>query len=151
MRKSTLFAVDAVALIAFALASLPNASGIDAHEWIGLAVPAAFIAHVAANAARAARLARVTDAGSFVRRATLAIDAFAVAACMTCAVSGLMISGSVLQSLGLYASGYYFWNPLHAVSAKVLLSLLLVHLALHGREIAQRFKLDRKDGSHADA
>ena len=44
-------------------------------------------------------------------------------------VSGLLISGAILPAFGLYADGYYFWDPLHAASAKVLLALLLIHLA----------------------
>ena len=50
-----------------------------------------------------------------------------------CVTSGVMVSGAVLPTLGLYAEGYYFWNPLHAVSAKVLLALLLIHLFINVR------------------
>ena len=50
---------------------------------------------------------------------------------MTVMVSGLGISGTVLAVFGLYADGYYFWDPLHAIAAKVLLALLLVHVAVH--------------------
>lgn len=47
-----------------------------------------------------------------------------------CVVSGIMVSGALLPSLGLYATGYYFWDPVHALSAKVLLAALLVHIVL---------------------
>ena len=47
-----------------------------------------------------------------------------------CVVSGAMVSGTLLPSLGFYATGYYFWGPLHALSAKVLLAALLVHVVL---------------------
>ena len=47
-----------------------------------------------------------------------------------CVVSGAMVSGTLLPSLGFYATGYYFWGPLHALSAKVLLAALLVHIVL---------------------
>ena len=43
-----------------------------------------------------------------------------------CVVSGVMVSGAALPSLGLYATGYSFWDPLHAVAAKVLLAALIV-------------------------
>ena len=46
-------------------------------------------------------------------------------------VSGIMVSGAVLPALGLYADGYYFWDPLHAIAAKALLALLLVHVVVH--------------------
>ncbi|MDO4289622.1 MAG: hypothetical protein Q4C41_00135 [Eggerthellaceae bacterium] len=47
-----------------------------------------------------------------------------------------MVSGAVLPAFGLYATGYFFWNPLHAASAKVLLALLLIHVAVNVRRIA---------------
>ena len=51
-----------------------------------------------------------------------------LAALAFCVVSGIMVSGALLPSLGLYATGYYFWDPVHALSAKVLLAALLVHI-----------------------
>ncbi|MFR7404532.1 MAG: DUF4405 domain-containing protein [Coriobacteriaceae bacterium] len=53
-----------------------------------------------------------------------------LAALAFCVVSGIMVSGALLPSLGLYATGYYFWDPVHALSAKVLLAALLVHIVL---------------------
>ena len=50
------------------------------------------------------------------------------------------VSGAVLPALGLYADGYYFWDPLHAIAAKALLALLLVHVVAHWRWLAGFFK-----------
>ena len=63
-----------------------------------------------------------------------------VAAFMTVTVSGIMVSGAVLPALGLYADGYYFWDPLHAIAAKALLALLLVHVVAHWRWLVGFFK-----------
>ncbi|MEI3231991.1 MAG: DUF4405 domain-containing protein [Gordonibacter pamelaeae] len=68
---------------------------------------------------------------------------------MVCVVSGVLVSGAVLPALGYYAQGYYFWDPLHAVSAKVLLALLLVHVVVHARWF-MRFAMRGKDTEHAD-
>ena len=38
--------------------------------------------------------------------------------------------GDAAAFFGFYATGYYFWGPLHALSAKVLLAALLVHIVL---------------------
>ena len=67
---------------------------------------------------------------------------------MACAVSGLMVSGAVLPFFGLYAEGYYFWGPLHAVSAKLLLALLLVHVVAHWRWVASFLK--KKGPEHGE-
>ncbi len=57
-----------------------------------------------------------------------------------------MVSGAVLQAFGLYAPGYYFWDPLHAVAAKVALTLLLVHVVVHARWIVRMVRKGKGDG-----
>ena len=52
---------------------------------------------------------------------------------------------AVLPALGLYARGYFFWDPLHAASAKVLLALLLVHLALNASAVVRAVRARRCD------
>ena len=61
-----------------------------------------------------------------------------------CVVSGLMISGSVLPFFGYYATGYYFWSPLHAATATVLLAVLLVHAALNAGRVKSFLSTDDK-------
>lgn len=126
--------IDAVALVAYVIVSLPSLTGVAPHEWLGLAVAVVLIVHLAqhlghvvSSARRAASPgpARAVRAGRAVLAVLLGI---ALAVCVT---SGVMVSGAVLPAFGLYAEGYYFWNPLHAVSAKVLLALLLIHLFLN--------------------
>nr|WP_236643369.1 DUF4405 domain-containing protein [Enterorhabdus sp. P55] len=128
--------IDAVALVAYVIVSLPSLTGVAPHEWLGLAVAVVLIVHLAqhlghvvSSVRRAASPgpARAVRAGRAVLAVLLGI---ALAVCVT---SGVMVSGAVLPTLGLYAEGYYFWNPLHAVSAKVLLALLLIHLFINVR------------------
>lgn len=59
---------------------------------------------------------------------------------MTVTVSGLGVSGTVLHAFGLYVDGYFVWAPLHAIAAKVLLALLLVHVAVHAAPLYNRLK-----------
>jgi hypothetical protein len=63
---------------------------------------------------------------------------------MVVTVSGLMVSRHILPLFGLVAPGYFFWNPLHSISAKVLLALLLVHIVSHWRWLASLFGRHRK-------
>ena len=81
---------------------------------------------------------------SAARVARWALDALIAAALAVCAVSGVMVSGAVLPAFGLYAEGYFFWDPLHAASAKALLALLLVHVAVHWKWLARLFGKERK-------
>ena len=73
------------------------------------------------------------------------MDALIVVGFMVATVSGLMVSGTVLQVLGLYAPGYFFWDPLHAIAAKLLLALLVVHVAVHARWIVRMARKGKGD------
>ena len=79
------------------------------------------------------------------RHGRLALDALIVVALAVVFVSGVMVSGAVLPTFGLYAQGYYFWDPLHAVSAKVLLALLLIHVAINITRAVRLWKRGERD------
>ncbi len=126
--------LDGAALVLYALAALPAFTGIAAHEWLSLAAIAVLLAHCVAGLGGVA-------GGGLLRRspswtAHLALDGLILVVLAVCATSGIMVSGAALPALGLHATGYFFWDPLHAVSAKALLALLLVHVALHAGWVA---------------
>lgn len=156
-------AMDAIAFILCVASFVPQATGVAAHEWLGLVASAVFLAHVAMHVKfsrrgkdrrRDNRAPDVPDGGAMtapvrmaldksfgspfgrLRAANLVIDAALFVVLAVVAVSGLGVSGAVLPTFGLYADGYCLWNPLHAAAAKVLLALLIVHLTLHVRFVA---------------
>lgn len=121
--------VDVLALALYIVVSLPALTGVGLHEWLGLGVGLVLLVHGAQHADFVARLLSGRRSLRAAGRALL--DAALVIAVVVVMLSGLMESGAVLLSFGLYAEGYYFWGPLHAASAKVLLALLVVHGALN--------------------
>ncbi|MFQ7670277.1 MAG: DUF4405 domain-containing protein, partial [Eggerthella lenta] len=136
-----LLAVDAACLLVYLVAASPALTGIGIHEWLGLGVLVVFFAHAAMHVDWAVEAVRSAFARpSWARTGNLALDLLIVAAFMMVTVSGIMVSGAVLPALGLYADGYYFWDPLHAIAAKALLALLLVHVVAHWRWLAGFFK-----------
>ncbi len=112
---------DAAVLAVYLLAANPLVTGIPLHEFLGLGAFAVMAAHIVASGAGLA---------GHGRPGRIALNAVLILSLSACAVSGVMVSGTVLPALGLYAEGYHFWDPLHALAAKVLLAALLVHLAL---------------------
>ena len=84
------------------------------------------------------------------RLGKLAFDVLVLVTLVVVLFSGLMVSGAVLPALGLYADGYYFWDPLHAISAKALTAMLLVHVVVHGRWLLRFFRKERPAGSAND-
>ena len=132
MDRKRLFAVDAVALAVYLVVATPALTGVAVHEWLGIGVFVVFFVHAVQHAGWVADTVRTAlSSPAPARVANLALDALVLAAFMVVTVSGLLISGAVLPALGLYADGYYFWDPLHAISAKALLALLLVHVVVH--------------------
>lgn len=133
--------IDIAALVVYALAANPALTGIGAHEWMGLGVLLIVVVHVSLHGDWVVdALREVVRAPACRRSANLVLDMLLMIACMACIVSGLMMSGAVLPAFGYYADGYYFWDPLHALSAKVFLALLLTHLAVHARWVMRCFK-----------
>lgn len=133
-------AIDAAALAVYLVAANPALTGIAVHEWLGLGVFLVFLVHCAVHAGWVASIAKGARVSSWGARANLVLDALILVAFMAVTVSGLLVSGAVLPAFGLYAEGYYFWGPLHSISAKALLALLLVHVVVHWKWICNFVK-----------
>lgn len=118
-RNRALF--DVAVLVVYLVAADPLLTGVPVHEFIGLGAFVVMGAHIAASGDGLAGRGRA-------RR--LALNIVLLVALAACVVSGVMVSGAALPSLGLYPTGYSFWDPLHAVAAKVLLAALIVHVVV---------------------
>ena len=126
--------VDVVALVVYLVVANPVLTGIGIHEWLGLGVLAVFFVHFLLHADWVVEVLRgAFSHPSWSRTGNLVLDLLIVLTFVAVVVSGVMVSGAILPTFGLYANGYYFWDPLHAVSAKLLLALLLVHVAVHAK------------------
>lgn len=139
MRRGTIMFYAAM-FAAYAVAANPVVTGIAIHEYAGLGVLFVFFAHVALYIDRVVAYMKSARSASRANTGIMLLDAALVFVLMACVVSGVMVSGTVLPTLGLYATGFYFWDPLHAVSAKLLLALLLVHVALRGPVLVRMAK-----------
>lgn len=152
MPKKRKAVLDAVAAVFFAVAVLPQLTGIAAHEWLGIVALVALFAHLAARLDALAGLCRAAARRSFLALARVALDAALFLTRAVCAVSGALVSATVLPAFGLFAPGYFVWDPLHAASAKVLLALVLVHAVSHAGKLTGFLKTQRfKGGTARDA
>lgn len=128
MNKWIIF--DIAMLIVYLVAAFPVITGIPIHEWVSLGSIVILVAHCSI---RGIFEFASKEKSSGLRIARIVLNALIMFSLAACAVSGIMISGTVLPTFGVFATGYYLWDPLHALSAKILLALLLVHLVLNGR------------------
>lgn len=136
--------VDVVALAVYLVVANPALTGVGLHEWLGLGAFIVLFVHMLLHADWIVEALRGSLARpSWGRTGNLVLDLLIVVAFMAATVSGVMVSGAVLPALGLYAEGYYFWDPLHAMSAKALMTLLLVHVVVHWKWIARFLKKGR--------
>lgn len=135
MPKKRKAALDAVTAVFFAVAVLPQLTGIAAHEWLGIVALVALLAHLAARLDALAGLCRAAARRSFLALARLGLDMALFLPLVVCAASGVLVSATVLLTFGLFAPGYFVWDPLHAASAKVLLALVLVHAVNHAGKL----------------
>lgn len=134
-------AIDIAALAVYLVAANPAVTGIGIHEWLGLGMLVIFFVHAAMHVDWVIEAVRRSFVRlSWARTGNAVLDLVIVAVVMVVMVSGVMVSGAVLPALGLYADGYYFWDPLHAIAAKALLALLLVHVVAHWRWLVGFFK-----------
>ncbi|MEG0324036.1 MAG: DUF4405 domain-containing protein [Raoultibacter sp.] len=139
--------IDIVALLIYLVVANPAFTGIGVHEWIGLGLFVVLLVHCIAHADWVEEALRSGfTKPSWTQTGNLVLDILALIAFLVVTVSGIMISGAVLPALGLYAEGYYFWDPLHAISAKILLALLLVHVVVHWKWFALFIKKGKSNG-----
>lgn len=138
-------AIDVVALVVYLIVANPALTGIGIHEWLSLGALVAFFAHCVAHVGWAESVICSFRSASWGARGNLALDVLILATFAAVMVSGLCVSGAVLPTFGLYAEGYFFWDPLHAIAAKVLLALLLVHVAVHGKWLFGLMRKRRED------
>lgn len=121
--------VDALALVLYIVVSLPAMTGVGAHEWLGLGIGLVLLVHGAQHVDfcrppfdESGRLASKGRICSMLRW------------CFPLQLLSCRVSWNREQfclPLAFMPRGYYFWGPLHAASAKVLLALLVVHGALN--------------------
>lgn len=135
--------LDASALLLYLVIANPLITGIALHEWLGLGVLVVFLVHTAVHYDWVIDVMKRRNKGvSLSRQGNLILDVLLLLTFLVVTVSGLCISGEVLPSFGVYMKGYYFWDPLHIVSAKVLLALIVVHVVVHWKWVASFFRKD---------
>jgi hypothetical protein len=127
--------IDAAALLVYLVVANPLITGLAVHEWAGLAILVVFVAHTAVNLDAVFQV--LHRRASKVGIANLVLDIVLFITFMVVTVSGVMVSRYILPVFGFVAPGYFFWNPLHAIAAKVLLALLVVHVVAHFRWFLQ--------------
>lgn len=141
MRTSRDLIIDAVLLLAYLVSANPATTGLAIHEWISIGVLLVALVHTVLHWDWTLETARRFFGKLAVApRWNLVIDAGIFLALIVVTVSGLGVSRYVLIAFDYVAPGYFVWKPMHAISAVVLLALVIVHLVMHWKWVAAAVK-----------
>ena len=132
MRARANFAIDAIALVIYIVATNPATTGTPVHEWVGIGVAFIAFVHLVSHWSWTIRtLKRFIGRVGRLSRLNVAVDALLLFAFVTVALSGLAVSRSALKPFGLVVADNSIWHAVHSQSATVLLVLMGGNLGLH--------------------
>jgi hypothetical protein len=133
-------AVDLVAFVGFLVAGLPATTGALNHERIGIAISATMVVHLLLHRAWVASVARrFIGTVAAASRVNFLVDGLMGVAAATIAVTGVMLSRTLLAPLGLSAARGGTVLVVHGGAAEVLAVLVVAHLVLHRVWIGRAF------------
>lgn len=141
MSVKTNLIVDSLILAAFLIAFEPSLTGIAIHEWLSLAFAATLIIHVLLHWDWVIQVGVKFFHKLFhSSRLNFIIDAILFVAFTLVMLSGILISRTILPTLGIQVVESRFWRFLHSWSADVTVFILALHFALHWKWIVNTFK-----------
>lgn len=141
MNKTNLL-VDTGIFTAFLIAMVPNLSGIAIHEWLSLALAGTIVVHLLLH------WQWITGVGSrffkklwHTSRLKFVVDSLLFVVFVTMMLSGIMISKSILPTLGIsLGQTSMIWRMLHSSAANLGILLVGLHFALNWGWVVSMFK-----------
>jgi hypothetical protein len=140
MNKTNLW-VDASIFIGFVVAMNPSLTGITVHEWFSLALAGTLIVHLLLHWKWITTVAiRFFRKLFHTSRLKFLVDVLLFTACTVVMMSGLMISRSIVDVLGINLASNPSWRFLHSTSADAALWLVGLHFALNWKWVVSMVK-----------
>jgi hypothetical protein len=141
MSTKTNLVLDLSIFTVFLVVASPALTGNTIHEWLAVVFAAAIITHLLFHWEWLAKI----FLGFFKKlfhqsRLNFVVDALFFVAMTASIFSGLMISKSVLSTLGIQLDVSQGWKSIHTLSSDASIILLGVHSALHWKWIVDTFK-----------
>jgi hypothetical protein len=132
MSTKTNLVLDLTIFTAFLAVSNPHFTGNTIHEWLGVSFAAAIITHLLFHWKWIVNITTEFVKKLFHQsRLNYIIDTLFFIAMTAALFSGLMISKSVLATLGIQLDVSRSWKSIHTLTSDASLILLGIHFALH--------------------
>jgi hypothetical protein len=141
MKNKTNLLIDFGMLAAFLVANEPRMTGENIHEWLSIGVWLVMVVHLLLHWDWIINVAK----SYFVKlwhssRLNFFVDVLLFLGFNAIMFSGLMISKSVLPSLGISVAHSGSWKQIHSVSAELTVWMVAAHFGLHWRWIVSMLK-----------
>jgi hypothetical protein len=128
--------IDIVIFIAFLLAMEPKITGETIHEWFSLALAGTIVVHLLLHWDWIVNVGKKYFAKLWhSSRLNFFLDMLMFIAFNSIIFSGIMISKSVLPSLGISVGQGGSWKMIHKTATEITLWLFAAHVGLHWRWI----------------
>ena len=146
---------DFTLLIAFGIAYATNFTGLEVHEWFGLAFGLALLVHLTLHWDWVVRTSRRMLSTTGRRRLMWIANLLLCFDLTLCVGSDVIISSFAIPALGIHFHGVSeFWSSLHDKTAVVAIGLIAIHAALDWRWVVsvtrRMFRLDRRPHETVD-
>ena len=135
-RSRRLYLVDAISAVLFVLVMNVPLTGVTIHEWLGLAIGAAIVAHLVQHIDWVLSVGRrLFGRTSLQNRINHLMMLGLFTGFSTIILSGMMISEAMLPWLGVAVPGGDFWLWLHLSSVGWIVAITAIHIAMNWRWI----------------
>lgn len=136
-----LLLVDAVLLGGFWLVNQVRLTGIAFHEWFGIALGLILILHLVMHWRWVVNIVKkFFKRNGLVQHLKLVLDIFGFAAFFTIIISGMLISRSVLPTLGLTGLHSRSLKMIHVIATNLTIAMIAAHLLLNAGTVFKMLK-----------
>lgn len=141
MSAKTNLTLDITIFTAFLAVANPSLTGMTVHEWLALAFAAAIITHLLFHWNWLVTMTKQFFKKLFHQsRLNYVVDALFFISMTTAMLSGLLISKSVMSTLGIQLNASHGWESIHKLAADTSLIMLGLHFALHFKWVVANLK-----------
>jgi len=141
MSTKTNLILDITIFTAFLAVANPSLTGMTIHEWLALAFAAALVTHLLFHWNWLLTVTKQFFKKLFHQsRLNYVVNALFFVTMTTAMLSGLLISRSVMSTLGIQLNASHGWESIHRLASDASLIMLGLHFALHFKWVVTNLK-----------
>lgn len=141
MSAKTNLTLDFTIFTAFLAVVNPALTGMTIHEWLALAFAAAIVTHLLFHWKWLVAISKQFFKKLIHQsRLNYVVDALFFISMTAAMLSGLLISKSVMSTLGIHLNANHGWESIHRLAADTSLIMLGLHFALHFKWVVAHLK-----------